>query len=1134
MKKNIFYNSIIAVTLGVALSGCGGDDTGLLDKPKQPSTTPVPPPVVVESLSAYPFTLTLTEGDKRRVDVTSSVQAVGITNWTLTDVQETTSLGEISNQIDKQFDYLATSPGMASLTYEVQGGGKTSSSEILVVINAKDTGVNTPPTAQNVTLNTLNNKDVNIDLRQYIFDADGDALTIASLVSASGRFKLASDGITLTFKPAGFIGVDQAVFSVEDGNGGYAIAYIVATSQDANPVVPNIAPTAEDYNKGIDTKNTSVWFFKLNELNLISDADGDVLSLVRIYSGNGRAKINDKAGIRYIPGDFKGVDQFTYVITDGKAYAAGTFTLAVSNTTPDNQAPTAKPVVAIVLEGDMSSTTISVVAEVADLDGDALRIIDLLGVNGIATVNTSNPLEIDYLPNHAVGIDNFYYVVTDGKGGYAQSSVAVTITPKNPSAPTAGIARAETLYNKPVTVNLNAVIADVETANADLILSLITKDTPLGNAVLLPNHQLEYTPKGSLGVDVLTYTVSDGDKSTQGTVVITVNPDSSHTLTANNLAKTVDAGSVDNVIDWLAGVSSDQASGNTFTLINVNGGTLGVSTITGTQLTYTPTAGRYGEDKLIYTVKDSHNPAHYAQGEVTITVTQPIEPEITALTILGEPTIGNILTAQVTCDLCVPEKYKYKWVINGLTASNASMYTYQAADAGFNVRLEITGEDRYQQITRVHSVYGITKVERLFKNQYAFAALKNDGSIVPWGRAGNGDDISGVADKLSSGVITVVGSGIGGSGDAAFAALKDDGSVVAWGSPWKGGSTGIVTQLLQSGVTSIVGNRGAFAALKDNGSVVTWGRAKEGGDSSSVLGLNSGVVSLYSTPNAFGAVKDDGSAIIWGDPQYGGDSTLVASELTSNVTHITGGHAIIAVHKKGGGLVLWGEPRYGRPLIIDAGVKSVLMGSATAIILKEDGSVVAWGINGGARYFYSVKAQLSSGVVSISTAGYATNGSYSGGCAYAALKEDGSVVFWGDDDSTQNYPVIKDSIYISGLGNAFVSVNIEGTVTALTEPRSLSLNVITTIHGVTHINDSELFVLTKLDNSIEIIGSAEKDAPINLTFISQWMSGFGAYAALDVSGNITTWGDFRNGGTISQSVQEQLKSKFYTLETSIP
>jgi hypothetical protein len=118
---------------------------------------------------------------------------------------------------------------------------------------------------------------------------------------------------------------------------------------------------------------------------------------------------------------------------------------------------------------------------------------------------------------------------------------------------------------------------------------------------------------------------------------------------------------------------------------------------------------------------------------------------------------------------------------------------------------------------------------------------------------------------LSSGVTSVY------STEYAFAALKSDGSVVTWGNSTYGGNSSSVAAIIISGVTTIYSNPNAFAALKNDGSVVTWGRDIYGGDSSRVANsLSSGVIAVYSNSLAFAAMKSDGSVITWGESSYGG------------------------------------------------------------------------------------------------------------------------------------------------------------------------------------------------------------------------------------------------------------------------
>ena len=120
----------------------------------------------------------------------------------------------------------------------------------------------------------------------------------------------------------------------------------------------------------------------------------------------------------------------------------------------------------------------------------------------------------------------------------------------------------------------------------------------------------------------------------------------------------------------------------------------------------------------------------------------------------------------------------------------------------------------------------------------------------------------------------------------AFAALKDDGSVVTWGRPIFGGNSSSVSSQLSSGVTQIFSNGNAFAALKNDGSVVTWGGHYQpngkyfygyngGGDTSAVKDkLTSGVKTIFSTGQAFAALKNDGSVVTWGAEGAGGGGSI--------------------------------------------------------------------------------------------------------------------------------------------------------------------------------------------------------------------------------------------------------------------
>ena len=266
------------------------------------------------------------------------------------------------------------------------------------------------------------------------------------------------------------------------------------------------------------------------------------------------------------------------------------------------------------------------------------------------------------------------------------------------------------------------------------------------------------------------------------------------------------------------------------------------------------------------------------------------------------------------------------------------------------------------------------------------------GSVVAWGNVdyGGAGAPSSVTDA-SSGVVAVY------SADTAFAALKNDGSVVAWGPDWGGGSAPSSVTAANSGVVAMYSTIGAFAALKTDGSVVAWGSSdySYGGTApNSVTAANSGVAAVYSTQYAFAALKTDGSVVAWGDYYYGGSAPSSVTAANSGVVSVYSTEQAFAALKTDGRVVAWGDSYYGSgtaPYSVTAansGVVAIYSTTGAFAALKTDGSVVAWGnSNYGGAAPSSITAG-GSGVVAV----YSTNS------AFAALKTDGSVVAWGLSD----------------------------------------------------------------------------------------------------------------------------------------
>ena len=193
---------------------------------------------------------------------------------------------------------------------------------------------------------------------------------------------------------------------------------------------------------------------------------------------------------------------------------------------------------------------------------------------------------------------------------------------------------------------------------------------------------------------------------------------------------------------------------------------------------------------------------------------------------------------------------------------------------------------------------------------------------------------------------------------------------------------------MKSDVVNLFSTGTSMAALKSDGSVVTWGLSTEdprseslggdidtgsprGGDSSMVADLiDSGVVDIFSSRYAFAAIKNDGRVVAWGDPLRGGDTGDAQRLLRKGVQSIASTGTSFAALKKNGRVVTWGDPqRGGRKEVFDSNRNHWAMGLENT----PDAASI------------SVRPLLKSGVREI----------YSTRYAYAALKEDGSVVTWG-------------------------------------------------------------------------------------------------------------------------------------------
>lgn len=358
----------------------------------------------------------------------------------------------------------------------------------------------------------------------------------------------------------------------------------------------------------------------------------------------------------------------------------------------------------------------------------------------------------------------------------------------------------------------------------------------------------------------------------------------------------------------------------------------------------------------------------------------------------------------------------------------------------------------------------------------------------------------------------------------AFAAIKNDGSVVTWGNAELVGDGGFYVEVRTDNfpyintkkysvanqldgkipVTQIYSTTEAFAALRSDGSVVTWGYKDSGGDISSVKDKLNGtidVTKIYSNGGAFAALRADDSVVVWGGESSGGDGNIYHYDEASFayikgdsvLKQLDGSVKIIQIYSTGGAIDG-----------VDVGFGS----KESFAALREDGSVVVWGdIGEMSVYNYDAKEKIYTKESSVNNP---LNGTiktvriYSDNGLLVALRKDNSIVVWGDDDGM---PVVN-GLVINGTLPGIVKIagdNVSNSFVALGADGSLE--------NFGNINSDSL--QTRLDDTAKLIQICSnyrtgRGGTLDPTGTSNEPKG--AFALLREDGSVLTLGDAEFGG----------------------
>ena len=524
--------------------------------------------------------------------------------------------------------------GDETITFEVSDGDNFIDAAVLTVTV---TNVNDPPTAA-ADLFTVSEDSSNNSLSALLNDSDIDpgstTLTLLSISSSPSNGTASISGNNVVYTPdPDFTGTDTVSYVVRDQYSANATGTITIS---VNPV--NDPPQTSPGSKNI-SEDAAPQTVNVVTGNLVTDIDSDSSDLAivsaQVSAGSGSVDASDQS-FTYTPAkDFNGNAVVTYEISDNHPtnpeIVSGSYTFNVAAV---NDAPVATEDRYTIDEDEV--VTLSPLDNDTDAENDSLTILSV-GSSANAGTVAKTTTSITYTPpQNFVGDDSFTYTIRDTAGATSTATILITIDAINdlPVAPTVS----ETVGdNTSLTINLNDHISDTDSSN----LSVTEVSTPIYGQVYLFGNTITYEPFPNIGgtqTETLTYTVSDGQASNQGTISIIVTTENDPPTPATHLVEVAED-SAQTQIDVLA--TDTDPDGDRLTLSTVitadQGGTVSVSNGV---IKYQPAADFFGTETISYSVTDTG--ALAATGSVTVTVTPVNDPPVIDTTTL---TINEDVTA---------------------------------------------------------------------------------------------------------------------------------------------------------------------------------------------------------------------------------------------------------------------------------------------------------------------------------------------------------------------------------------------------------------------------------------------------------------------------------------------------------
>ena len=563
--------------------------------------------------------------------------------------------------------------GPETITYTISDGTDTATGTLTVEVTA----INDAPVAVEDELTVIEDADLTSkNVIENDTDVDQDTLTLTEVSYTEGGIAaINSDGVSVDYTPAAdFNGTETITYTVSDGTTSTTgtLSVTVTSVNDAPIAVNDLLTVDEDS----DVTNKNV-------VENDTDLEEDTLFLTEVTSDeNGTVAINtDNISLDYTPAaDFNGTETITYTISDGTDTTTGTLTVTVN---PIKDAPVAVADTFSVDE-DAASTSIDVVGNDIDVDGDTLILASVTSAgSGTVSVNADG-VSVDYTPAaNYNGTEIISYVVSD-RSFTATGTLTVTVNALDDTA--IAVADNLTVLEDAVLTSKNVIENDLHGDDITLTLTDVVYTGDGIAAVNSDNASVDYTPAENYnGIETITYTVSDGTNSATGTLTVTVTSvNDLPVVLPDTLEVAEDAATTSN--DVIAN-DTDPVEEDTLTLTAVTtdeNGTVAINT-DNVSIDYTPAADFNGTETITYTVSDGTDTA---TGTLTVTVTAvndapvAVEDELTVIED-ADLTSKNVIENDTDVDLDTLTLTEVSYTGDGIVAvnsDNASIDYTPAAD----------------------------------------------------------------------------------------------------------------------------------------------------------------------------------------------------------------------------------------------------------------------------------------------------------------------------------------------------------------------------------------------------------------------------------------------------------------------